>query len=260
MLLVTSHAHDKPGPSTPQGALLCVCVERASCTAVPALCTHVPAFVSCVRTCSGTTQHCPFCCSLSDGTTPWCWCGSTSNVKFSIAPLSLQNGSKSGLRCVLLSDPSTLRALGVPTKTRLESSIKKFKPHFCICRYAQDDALHIELFRLLMSTLLRHNVLEQFAEQMFGSASAIVPRNYRLSDFLDTIKCNTEQQQAKPRVLARKDDLSIGCIKPQLMRMLKEPATIDRLEGPLMESLKTGSGLDVDGGGGGGFVPIDPIM
>ena len=32
------------------------------------------------------------------------------------------------LRCVLLSDPSTLGAGGPKTKTRLESRIKKFKP------------------------------------------------------------------------------------------------------------------------------------
>ena len=34
------------------------------------------------------------------------------------------------LRCVLISDPSTL---GAGAKTRLESRIKKFTPH-CICR------------------------------------------------------------------------------------------------------------------------------
>ncbi len=32
-------------------------------------------------------------------------------------------------RCVLLSDPSTFGALVVPTKTRLDSSIKRFNPH-----------------------------------------------------------------------------------------------------------------------------------
>ena len=47
-----------------------------------------------------------------------------------IAPLFLKMAQNLDLRCVLISDPSTL---GAGAKTRLESRIKKFTPH-CVCR------------------------------------------------------------------------------------------------------------------------------
>ena len=47
-----------------------------------------------------------------------------------IAPLFFKMAQNLDLRCVLISDPSTL---GAGAKTRLESRIKKFTPH-CVCR------------------------------------------------------------------------------------------------------------------------------
>ena len=49
----------------------------------------------------------------------------------SIAPLFFTMAQNLDLRCVLISDPSTL---GAGAKTRLESRIKKFTPR-CICRF-----------------------------------------------------------------------------------------------------------------------------
>ena len=54
----------------------------------------------------------------------------TSNYSIALPFLFTREWQHLDSRCVLLSDPGTFVVLGVPTKTRLESSIKTFKPLF----------------------------------------------------------------------------------------------------------------------------------
>ena len=82
------------------------------------------------------TSRCACCrmtwsaCLMVQAAAPSAVASQSSNLETRPDPFLFKTAQNWDLRCVLLSDPSIFGPLGVPTKTRLESSIKKFNPHF----------------------------------------------------------------------------------------------------------------------------------